>query len=91
MKFENKTAGKSFPGAGLYWFCLGMKTETIFFGYLESFSKFYRNLGLNGNGNGYRKYGNGIGRKNWNRKRKRFRLFPTVSENYRFYPVFYRR
>jgi hypothetical protein len=52
-----------------------MKTETIFFGYRKSFSKFYRNLDLNGNGNGYRKYGNGIGRKNRNRKGKRFRLF----------------
>jgi hypothetical protein len=30
----------------------------VIFGYRELFSKFYRNLGLNGNGNGYRKYGN---------------------------------
>jgi hypothetical protein len=70
---------------------VGMKTKTVIFGYRESFSKFYRNLDLNGNGIGYRKYGNEIGRKNRNRKRKRFRLFPTVSENYRFHPVFYRR
>jgi hypothetical protein len=68
---------------------LGVKTETVNFGYRESFSKFYRNLGLNGNGNGYRKYGNGIGRKN--RKQKRFSSLPTVSGNYRFYSVFYRR
>jgi hypothetical protein len=68
---------------------LGMKTETVIFGYRESFSKFYRNLDLNGDG--YRKYGNEIGRKNRNRKRKWFRLFPTVSGNYRFYPVFYCR
>jgi hypothetical protein len=65
--------------------------ETVIFGYRGSFSKFYRNLGLNGNGNGYRKFGNGIGRKIRNRKRKRFSPFPTVSGNYRFYPVFYRR
>jgi hypothetical protein len=38
-----------------------VKTEMVIFGYHESFSKFYRNLGLNGNGN--RKYENGIGRK----------------------------
>jgi hypothetical protein len=62
-----------------------VKTETVFFGYRESFLKFYRNLGLNGNG--YRKYGNGIGRKN--QKRKRFEPLPTVSGNYRFYSVFF--
>jgi hypothetical protein len=65
-----------------------MKTETVIFGYRKSFSKFYRNLGLNGNGNGYRKYGNGIGRKTRNRKRKQFGSLPTVSENYRFYSPF---
>jgi Ca2+-binding EF-hand superfamily protein len=63
--------------------------ETVIFGYRESFSKFYRNLGLNENENFYKKYGNGIGRKN--RKRKRFELFLTVYENYRSYSVFYHR
>jgi hypothetical protein len=43
------------------------------------------------NGNDYQKYGNGIGRKTRNRKRKRFGSLPTVSGNYRFYSVFYRR
>jgi hypothetical protein len=62
------------------------KTETVIFEYRKSFSKFYRNLGLNGNG--YRKYGNGIGRKTRNRKHKRFGSLPTVSGNYRFYSVF---
>jgi Ca2+-binding EF-hand superfamily protein len=66
-----------------------MKMETVIFGYRESFSKFYRNLGLNENENFYKKYGNGIGRKN--RKRKRFELFLTVYENYRSYSVFYHR
>jgi hypothetical protein len=66
-----------------------MKTETVIFGYRKSFSKFYRNLGLNGNENGYRKYGNRIGIKT--RNRKRIGSLPTVSENYRFYSVFYRR
>jgi hypothetical protein len=75
----------------LFTYLLGVKTETIIFGYRESFSKFYRNLGLNGNENGYRKYGNEIGRKTRNRKRKRFGSLPTVSGNYRFYSVFYRR
>jgi hypothetical protein len=65
-----------------------MKTEMVIFGYRKSFSKFYRNLGLNGNENGYRKYGNGIGRKTRNRKRKRFGSLPTVFENYHFYSVF---
>jgi Ca2+-binding EF-hand superfamily protein len=63
--------------------------ETVIFGYRESFSKFYRNLGLNENENFYKKYGNGISRKN--RKRKRFELFLTVYENYRSYSVFYHR
>jgi hypothetical protein len=70
---------------------LGVKTETIIFGYRESFSKFYRNLCLNRNGNGYGKYGNEIGRKTRYRKRKRFESLPTVSGNYRFYSEFYRR
>jgi hypothetical protein len=70
---------------------LGMKTKTVIFGYRKSFLKFYRNLGLNGNENGYRKYGNRIGRKTRNRKWKRFGSLPTVSDNYRFYSVFYRR
>ena len=61
-----------------------MKTETVIFGYRESFSKFYRNLGLNGNENGYRKYGNEIGRKTRNRKHKRFGSLPTIFGNYRF-------
>jgi hypothetical protein len=61
---------------------LGVKMETIIFGYRESFSKFYRNLGLNGNR---------IGRKTRNRKQKRFESLPTVSRNYHFYFVFYRR
>jgi hypothetical protein len=38
--------------------------EIVIFGYRESFSKFYRNLGLNGNRNGNWKYENGISRKN---------------------------
>jgi hypothetical protein len=69
---------------------IGMKTETVFFGYRESFSKFYRNLGLNGNGNGYRKYGNGIGRKTRNRKRKHlgfFRPFPEITVFIRYFTV----
>jgi hypothetical protein len=65
-----------------------MKMETIIFGYRESFSKFYRNIDLHGNGNSYQKYGNEIGRKNRNQKRKHFRLFPTVFENYRFIRYF---
>jgi hypothetical protein len=40
-----------------------VKTEMVIFGYRESFSKFYQNLGLNRNENGYRKYGNGNDRK----------------------------
>jgi hypothetical protein len=55
---------------------LGVKTETIIFGYHKSFSKFYRNLSLNGNG--YRKYG--IGRKNQNPKQKRFECLPTFLD-----------
>jgi hypothetical protein len=65
-----------------------VKMETGLFGYWESFSKSYQNLGLNRNGNNYRKYENGIGRKIQDRKRKRFRSVPTVFGNYYFYLVF---
>jgi hypothetical protein len=57
---------------------LGMKTETVIFGYRESFSKFYRNLGLNGNGNGYRKSGNGL---------VLFRPFPEITVFIRYFTV----
>jgi hypothetical protein len=67
---------------------IGMKTKMVIFGYRKLFWKFYRNLGLNRNKNGYRKYRNGIGRKTRNRKRKRFGSLPTVSENYRFIRYF---
>ena len=76
--------------SGRPWWCLGMKTETVIFEYRESFSKFYRNLGLNGNGNGYRKSGNGICRKIRNRKRKRFshfRPFPEITVFIRYFTV----
>jgi hypothetical protein len=56
-----------------------VKTKTVIFGYRESFSKFYRNLGLNGNG--YRKYGNGIGRKTRNQKRFGYKGSIVYSES----------
>ena len=66
------------------------------FYYRESFSRFYRNSGVNENENGYRKYGyrkyeneSGIFIRNW--KRKRFQPLLTVFENYHVYPVIYRR
>ena len=37
---------------------LGLKTKTKFFDYQEPFSRFYRDFGVNENGNGYRKYRN---------------------------------
>ena len=37
---------------------LGMKMKAKIFRYRESFSKFYRDFGVNKNENGYRKYGN---------------------------------
>jgi hypothetical protein len=55
-----------------------VKTETVIFGYRESFSKSYRNLGLNENRNNYQKYENEIGRKN--QKRKQFGLYRPFLE-----------
>jgi hypothetical protein len=65
-----------------------MKTETVIFGYRESFSKFYRNLDLNGNGNSYRKYGNEIGRNNRNGNGLGFfRPFPEITVFIRYFTV----
>jgi hypothetical protein len=67
---------------------VGVKTETKNFEYWESFSKFYRNLGLNGNG--YRKYGNIIGIKirieNVNNLGL-FRQFPEITIFIRYFTI----
>jgi hypothetical protein len=65
-----------------------MKTKTVIFRYRKSFSKFYRNLGLNKNG--YRKYGNEIDRKigigNGNNLTL-FRPFPKITVFIRYFTV----
>jgi hypothetical protein len=66
---------------------LGVKTKTLIFGYRESFSKFCRNSGLNGNKNYCRKYGNEIDRN----VLKRFRSLSIVFQNCRIYSIFYRQ
>jgi hypothetical protein len=66
-----------------------MKTEMIIFKYRESFLNFYRNLGLNGNS--YRKYGNGIGRKKTGIENENglgfFRPFPKIAVFIRYFTV----
>jgi hypothetical protein len=66
----------------------GVKTKTVIFGYWEPFSIFYRNLGLNGNGNVYRNtktkpveklgIGNGL---------RLFRPFPEIIVFIRYFTV----
>jgi hypothetical protein len=55
---------------------VGVEMETVIFKYQESFLKFYRNLGLNGNG--YQKYGNGLGL---------FSLFSVITVFIRYFTV----
>jgi hypothetical protein len=67
---------------------VAVKTKTIIFEYWESFSKFYRNSGLNGNGNCYRKYGNRIDRKiRIENGLGLFRSFPEITVFIRYFTV----